>query len=274
MLYEQGRLLFDSAKKAVDGRKSICAVVVGMGNYGTEILKALTWYGQMDGYRLELHAFDRDPLAEEKFVALAPELMSDVYNGADVEGEAQYQITVHSGIDVDTITFANEIAKLADATYVVVALGDDDINIRTAVNLRMYFERMGIHPIIQAIIHNSQQRRSLESIENYRKQPYDIRLTGDLEASFTEAVIIDSELEEEALCRHLKWGREEEFWTYQYNYRSSVASAIISQSKSVTLASTHGGSQKSSSLSAKPYLTRRVISSPSAPSCSPVTMAR
>ena len=39
-------------------------------------------------------------------------------------------------------------------------------------------------------------------------------------------MILDSELEAEALQRHLKWGKEEEFWTYEYNYRSSIASAI------------------------------------------------
>ena len=108
----------------------------------------------------------------------------------------------------------------------MVALGDDDANIKTAVNLRMYFERLKIHPIIQAIVYHSQQKKMLEGVVNYRKQPYDIRFIGDLETSYTEDVIIDSELEEEALRRHLKWGEEEEFWTYQYNYRSSVASAI------------------------------------------------
>ena len=35
-----------------------------------------------------------------------------------------------------------------------------------------------------------------------------------------------TELEKEALRRHLKWGNEEEFWSYEYNYRSSTASAI------------------------------------------------
>ena len=39
-------------------------------------------------------------------------------------------------------------------------------------------------------------------------------------------MIIDSELEEDALRIHMKWGKEEEFWTYEYNYRSSMASAI------------------------------------------------
>jgi len=226
ILYERGSIIFDSAREDTNGDKRISAVVVGMGNHGTEMVKALTWYGQMDGYRLEINAFDKDELAEEKFVALAPELMSSDYNGVDVEGEAQYQITIHPDVDVQTITFADKISKITNASYVFVALGNDDMNINTAVNLRMYFERIKIHPVIQAVVYNSQQRKALEGIANYRGQAYDIEFVGDIESSYTEDVIIDSELEDDALKRHLKWGKEEEFWTYEYNYRSSMASAI------------------------------------------------
>ena len=226
LLYDRGSLLFESARQNPDGTKKISAVVVGMGSHGTELVKALTWYGQMNGYRLEIHGFDKDPLAEEKFIALAPELMSPQYNGVTVEGEAQYHITIHSGVDVTTVSFAKEIEKLSDATYVIVALGNDDSNITTAVKLRMYFERMKIHPIIQAIVYNTQQKKALEGICNYRGQAYDIQFIGDMESSYAEAVIIDSELEEDALRRHMKWGKEEEFWNFEYNYRSSMASAI------------------------------------------------
>lgn len=231
VLYERGEIIFDSAAQAADGTKHICAVVVGMGRHGTEMVKALAWYAQMDGYSLEIHAFDQDPLAEEKFVALAPELMSKDYNGVVVEGEAQYTITVHPGVDVQTISFAREIAKISNATYAVVALGNDDVNISTAVNLRMYFERMKIHPVIHAIVYNSQQKKALTGICNYRGQPYDIEFIGDIESSFTEDVIIDSELEEDALRRHLRWGKEGEFWGYEYNYRSSIALSIHSRAK-------------------------------------------
>lgn len=226
VLYERGGVIFDSARPTSDSNKKISAVVVGMGSHGTEMVKALTWFGQMDGYKLEINAFDRDPLSEERFVAIAPELMSLDYNGVEIEGEAQYKITVHPGIDVTSITFVNEISKITDATYVLVALGNDDVNINTAVNLRMYFERLKIHPVIQAIVYDSQQKKALKGIKNYRGQEYDIEFIGDVESSYTEDVIIDSELEEDALKRHLKWGKEEEFWTYEYNYRSSMASAI------------------------------------------------
>ncbi len=225
-LYERGELLFESAREADDGTKRISAVVVGMGRHGTEMVKALSWFGQMDGYSLEINAFDKDPLATEKFVAIAPELMSPDYNGVTVDGEAQYKITVHSDTDVTTALFADKIAEIEDATYVLVALGSDDINISTAVKLRMYFERMKIHPLIHAIVYNSRQKKALSEIRNYRGQAYGIAFIGDMESSYTEDVIIDSEPEEEALKRHLKWGKEEEFWTYEYNYRSSMASAI------------------------------------------------
>ena len=226
ILYERGSIIFENAKEIPDGNKKISAVVVGMGRHGTELVKALSWFGQMDGYKLEINAFDKDPLAEEKFIALAPELMSPDYNGVEIEGEAQYKITIHPNVDVATVTFINEISKINDATYVIVALGNDDVNINAAVNLRMYFERLGIHPVIQAIVYNPQQKKALDGIKNYRGQEYDIEFIGDMESSYTEDVIIDSELEYDALQRHLKWGKEEDFWTYEYNYRSSVASAI------------------------------------------------
>ena len=55
---------------------------------------------------------------------------------------------------------------------------------------------------------------------------YYVSIKSVLKDQYIEDVIIDSDLEEDALKRHLKWGQEEEFWTYEYNYRSSMASAI------------------------------------------------
>lgn len=226
LLYEQGDVIFQSAVENPEGNKHISAVIVGMGRHGLKMVKSLAWFCQMDGFTTEIHAFDRDPLAKDKFVTMAPELMSPAYNGVVMPGEAQYQITVHSGLNVETDSFAREIRKLTNATYVLVALGNDDINIRTAVNLRMYFERMKIHPVIHAIVYDSRQKKALQGIRNFAGQDYDITFIGDMEDSFSESVIIDSKLENDALARHLKWGKEAEFWAYEYNYRSSIASAI------------------------------------------------
>lgn len=226
LLYEEGHRIFEGAVPAADGVKDITAVVVGLGGHGTEMVKALAWFGQMDGYRITIHAFDKDPLAEDKFTALAPELMSPDYNGVLVKGEAQYTITIHSGMDVETATFARTVSALKGASYVLVALGDDDKNVGAAVNLRMLFERNGADPVIQAIVYNTTQKKALSGIRNYNEQPYRITFVGDMESIFAEKVILESKLEALALERHLKWGKEDQFWTYEYNYRSSMATAI------------------------------------------------
>lgn len=226
LLYESGQELFDTAKASEDGKREISALVVGMGHHGTEMMKALTWYCQMDGYSLKINAFDKDKLAYEKFCAKAPELMSSTYNGVYIDGEAQYDIRIHSQVDVQTESFAKKIYGIKDATYIFIALGNDDLNISTAVDIRMYYARMGMYPVIKAVLTNSEGKKALDGIANYRGQKYNIDFVGDIETSYAEEVIIDSELEKKALRRHLKWGAEDEFWRYEYNYRSSMASAI------------------------------------------------
>lgn len=231
VLYDEGQVLFENARPETDGTKTISAVVVGMGKHGTSMVKALSWFCQMDGYRVRINGFDRDELAEDRFCAQCPELMDPRYNGVYVDGEAQYYIRIHSGIEVETKTFADMIHNLRDATYVLVSLGDDTLNIQTALRLRMLFEQCGAKPIIQAIVMSSDKRKALVGLTNYRGQAYNIDFIGDLESSYSEKVVIDSELEEEALRRHLRWGKEEDFWGYEYNYRSSVALAIHARAK-------------------------------------------
>lgn len=215
VLYEEGTDIFDSALPVSSTEKKITAVVVGMGSYGTEMVKALSWYCQMDGYSVQIHAFDKDKLAEERFSALCPELMG-----------GEYAITVHGDVDIETKAFATEIAKLNHATYVFVALGSDSENIKAAVQLRMLFERNGAKPKIHAVVYNSEVKEALQNVTNFNGQPYNIDFTGDVQTSYSEKVVMDFEVEEEALQRHLKWGEEEAFWKYEYNYRSSIASAL------------------------------------------------
>lgn len=225
-LFENGCRLFDHALPGDDGVKDIGAVVVGLGRYGKEMVKALSWYCQMDGYRIRIHAFDKDPKAEDRFTALAPELMSPEYNDVWIPGEAQYQIVIHAGMDVDTASFAQKLGQLKKTTFVFVALGSDEQNLCTAVNMRMQFERMGIHPEIYAVMESTDKKEALTGIRNFQGQSYDINFIGDTHTCYSADVIINTVVEDEALQRHLKWGSEDGFWKYEYNYRSSVASAL------------------------------------------------
>lgn len=227
-LFESGyNNIFGTAKGSKSGEKEINAVVVGMGLHGVEMLKALTWFGQMDGYRIRIDAFDIDANSEMKFTSQCPELMSPKFNGNyDGDGEARYEVRIHSGVDIDTADFDDILNALPETTYAFVALGNDEKNVEVSMKLRSLLLRRGNHAAIEAVVYDSEKAESLRQISNFKNQRYCIHFIGDLKSLYSESVIVNSEIEELALNRHLKWGKECEFWRYDYNYKSSVASAI------------------------------------------------
>lgn len=232
-LYDVGyENIFKSAYTDNDGIRKIGALVIGMGQHGTEMAKALSWFCQMDGYQPEINCFDIDKSAKDKFISLCPELMDEKYNGKfDIAGETQYKITVHSGVDALTKSFDDLVAGLPRTTYVFISLGSDERNIAVAVKLRALFIRKGYNPQIQAVIYDNDKKEALAGVKNYSNQEYRIDFIGDIESSYTEKVILGSDLENIAKERHLKWGEEEKFWQYDYNYKSSVASVIHKKMK-------------------------------------------
>ena len=234
-LYDNGyEMIFEYADKhgkVEDGKKVISAVVVGLGKYGSFMAKTLAWYGQMDGYKIKINAFDNDKNAECLFKSECPELMGDEYNGVHVDGEAEYSIQIHSDMNYKSCKFDEKIEEIKDATFVLVSLGSDTANIECATKLRTLFERCGANPLITTIVYDSDQRNSLTKATNFKRQEYNLNFIGGTETTYSEAVIIDSELEAEALERHLKYGNEEDFWKYEYNYCSSTASALHMQAR-------------------------------------------
>lgn len=224
-LYHRGETYFTDAIGGGERRK-ISVVLVGLGQYGRELLKALTWFCQMDGYEVVLHVFDRDPKAEEKFCTLCPELMAPEKNGTAQEGEAQYTIRIHSGTEVETPEFFAALREIGPISHVFVALGSDGENTAAAMQIRVQCLRNRQHPRIQTVVYDPLKKRGLEKISDYRGCPYDIDLIGDYASTYSEDTILNSQLEAAALQRHLKWGTEEQFWAYEFNYRSSAAAAI------------------------------------------------
>ena len=240
-LYEEGKFLFDGARE-LDGKKVISAVIVGLGLYGREMLKALSWFCQMDGYVLKITAFDSDKLAEEKLKFECPQLLDENYNGKPLEGEPYYEIKIHSGIDVNTYSFKKKLQEITDVTYAFVCLGSDEQNIRTATDVRSIFEGMsfpdGNKPEIETVVYNSHlaeqmgvsrneaNRKLYPGVVNFKKKSYDIIMTGDLERFYSTDTFINFKAELAGLAIHKLWGDEESFWQYEYNYKSSIAKAI------------------------------------------------
>lgn len=231
-LYDSGERIFEDALTVNDNRKEISAIVVGMGTYGTEMVKALSWFCQMDNYCLYINAFDKDVLSESKFNSICPELIDSEHNGNldDLE-ESMYKISIASGIDALSYDFDKQLLSLNNATYVLVSLGDDDLNIRVSLKVRQIFEAKDLHPRIQTVLYSAEQLRKFNEISNFKGQMFNIEFIGDIESSYSEKVVLYSDVENAALKRHLKWGKEEDFWKFEYNYRSSISSAIHNKMK-------------------------------------------
>ncbi len=233
VLYEDGyENIFNSALPSKLTEKTIHALVIGMGSHGTEMTKALSWFCQMTDYYPEISCFDKESDVLEKFKGLCPELMSDQINGKyDIEGESKNRITIYSNTDVLTTEFEELVCSISPPTYIFVSLGDDELNIHTAIKLREMFLRKGYSPRIQAVVSSSEKKIALDDITNFKNQRYDIDFVGDINSLYSEDSIIKSDIEKVALERHLKWGQEDDFWKFDYNYRSSVASAIHQKMK-------------------------------------------
>lgn len=232
-LYENGGKLFDSAVKLDnDESKHINAVIIGLGAYGTEMLKALSWYCQMDGYKLTIDAFDKSAGAKSRFSMLCPDLINPKYNGVQVKGESDYTIRIHSGINADSSDLVDVLKNNEPATFVFISLGSDEENVKTAANMRMICGRLGSEPFIQTVVYNPKAAEILKNAKDFRKNSYNIEYIGSFTSVYSEKVILTSELEEKGLERHHVYDKSDEgFWEYEYNYRSSVASAIHKEAR-------------------------------------------
>ncbi len=228
---KRGHLLFDNAINLGE-EKLISAVIIGMGEYGFEMAKNLPWFCQMPGYKAIISCFDKEKNVKEKFEAFAPDLINDKYNNKfDDSGEAQYDLRIHDEVDIKSNEFEKRIKEIGHVSYVFIAFGNDDTNIRTAIYLRSLFEKLNMHPTIQTVVNNSDYVNALSKIQNFKNQEYNIDFIDDLHDLYRVGCIIDSDLVQEALGRHLKWGKESVFWQYEYNYLSSIASVLHKKMK-------------------------------------------
>ena len=234
-LYDNGERLFKGASPSDDGsgERVISAVIVGLGMYGKEMLKALSWFCQMDGYRLKINAFDSDELAETKLRRACPELMNMSDN--TVKGEAHYSIRVET-CDIDSEKFYEELSKITDVSYVFVCLGDDETNLKVSKGIRELYERLkrttGIlngrafgAPDIETVIYDSSIKemlsmdyvrsgfgrcdRAVDGGRNFKNQPYRIHVIGDLK-SFYSVDTLTGDGENDRLFKageevHLRW---------------------------------------------------------------------
>ena len=224
---KSGLKLFENAKK-LPGRKEslISAVIVGCGTYGSAMLRTLAWYCQMDRYILSVNVIDSHPNAERRFAAQCPELMDSKYNGTEDRGLPRYTIRFFPGVDLMSAELDDILKTLGSTTYAFVDAGSDQDNVELAQRIRKAFERMNIHPDIQAVVEDPLVNRSLDHIHNMRGQQFDIEMIGDTDSRYSTEATEDFELLKTALRAHCRWGEQKTFWAFNYNSRSSFAVSL------------------------------------------------
>lgn len=231
--------------------KEINLLVVGVGSYGKELIKTVCWLGQMPNYEVNIHAFDAGN-AEDKFKNSAPEFMA--MNGKRIDGEPYYNITFHNNVDVHSSAFCDELAKIGTVTSAFVALGNDELNVETAVKVRTLFgrakskadeksksekkgESVNIIPPIYAIIFNSVKSdifKQYGGLKSVTGKDYNIEFIDGIAFHYTLDVIEREELEKEGLKCHLQWSTTEadraaateKYEKYEYYRKSSIAESV------------------------------------------------
>ena len=222
-----------------DKEKTIPILLVGMGKHGRAFFKNLIWACQASGYRLELNVVDKRKPGEHGSIrsvleSQCPELIE--LNGQEVDGEACYSIEFFEGIDVESGEFSDLLdyrgsdpetmrrsQRLRKTAIAVVAMGEDDKNIRVAMDLRMHFDRLldiratekqmlrEEQAAIYAVVYDEQKTAILTSGEstnhllNYKSVPYNIHFIGNMAVQYDYKRIYEPVLERRAYKFHTLW---------------------------------------------------------------------
>ena len=222
-LHDNGIKLFENANKLTDGTREISAVIVGLGQYGMEMIKALLWYCQLPGYRVKITAFDEQEISKSIFRATCPDILLD--EKVDTEGDMRYTLSIQNA-KFGTEDFYKAIQNISDVSYLFVCLGNDNQNISAATGIRNWLAKENQYPEIETVVYDSSLKERI--CADFEKQK--IGIIGDLNAFYSEGTVIDSKLADSGLDVHKRWDGSENaknnFYMNDYNYYSSLASAL------------------------------------------------
>jgi hypothetical protein len=238
-------LFYDAVPDGPD--RNISAVIIGLGAAGLEMVKALSWYCQMDyaggSYRLRINAFDQRRDATARFAADFPGLAEGGHFGPSPRPnspreDAIYDVRVHGDIDVTSPALTEALSQIDPVTFVFISLGDDLVNLEMAVKLRRWFARQGQRPRIVAVARQAGAiTAQLSAVAGTKSgQAEGIDLIGGLTEVYRFETVVQSELEMRGLLSHVSWRSRslerrspwteadiESFWENEYFYTSSLA---------------------------------------------------
>lgn len=222
-LEKLGARLFENAKPNPDGGKTLSLLVVGLGGTGSELVKNLAWYTQIEGYTTKIHVFESNKTNIEKFQHRCPGFFGESATACNV------QILVHPDMVFGTPAFDRELHTLEDIGFVFVALGSDQLNTNAAFDIRRSLAGADKYPPIQAILRNAHAGELLQSSKNYRGISYDIEFIGSYRELYCLDFITDQQNKEAVIQDFSVWQSLEDVnktLTHEDQYRIGKARVI------------------------------------------------
>lgn len=234
-----GLRLFKNATPMPDGTREISALVVGLGKYGLEMLKALLWYCQFPGYTIRITAIDESKHAKTRFSAACREISLKTHK-LDAN-DMKYYVDVkraRAGTEEFRKIISDLVEQNASPTYVFVCLGSDATNISTALDIRCQLAGLGKFPDIETVVYDTalKNRVNMEwdkhTGDKNDMQRYDIHVIGDLDSFYSYNTVINSDLTNQGYKVHARWDNkksknpENNFYMNDYNFFSSLAGTL------------------------------------------------
>ena len=245
-----GKRLFDNAKARYSGEGNIkiSAVIVGFGRYGSELLRALSWFCQYPGFDLEVDVFDNDKDVKSKFEALYPSMIEVSERTAPERGDANYKLNFYEEININSVAFKEKFDEIKNPTYIFVSLGTDSDNIEAALNIRTICAQRGITPDIETVVYDSNSAKLMscvwtpdaepefircgknpnagkddkstksDGVKNYKGQAYNIHMIGDLESFYSCDTVINARWEKEGEIINRRYSGVDESSTEEQKY--------------------------------------------------------
>jgi|GEM_PF-1987053 len=180
---------------------AISLLIVGFDNGGEELLKAAVWCGQLGDISLEINIVtDNVKQKKEKLLFKYPQMLHEDYN-----------IKFHEAA-LDEASLAKVLTDYCmDTTYIAVANGSDEENLRLAIYLRSFFLRSDPDfkntPFIAARIKSIEKYKAIETITapvyvTEEKMGYDIYPYGNDGDIYSYKELVDAPLEKLAMNVH------------------------------------------------------------------------
>lgn len=208
--------------------QTIRLLIVGNTRLAKLLVRTAVWMGQMEKFKLEIDYFCNDAeLTKSEFKFLYPEIID----------KEKYDIDFY---DLSKPVHIDKIKEL-NPTYIVVAHENELLNLQTGIELSTSYKRRKLKhpslkdPIIALWNASSNLDKQIEELQNHKKQKFSLIPFGSTTEQYSYDTVFNSRMNRLGYGVNLFYNGktfstatpelEEDFYTNEYDRKSSIASA-------------------------------------------------